>query len=119
MILGSDGNRLSKRHAAVGAQTYKSLGYLPYTLINYLALLGWNPGTKDEVFNFQFLMDNFSLERINKKAAVFDNKKLDWLSGQHIMKSEPKDLLDSINERSPLGSFITGKEIILQLLIFN
>ena len=101
MILGSDGKRLSKRHGAVGTQTYRDLGYLPDTLINYLALLGWNPGTEDEVFNFQFLMDNFSLEKINKKAAVFDNKKLDWLSGQHIMKSESEELLDSIRSVKP------------------
>ena len=101
MILGSDGKRLSKRHGAVGTQTYRDLGYLPNTLINYLALLGWNPGTEDEVFNFQFLMDNFSLEKINKKAAVFDNKKLDWLSGQHIMKSQSEALLDSIRLLKP------------------
>ena len=101
MILGSDGKRLSKRHGAVGTQAYRDLGYLPHTLINYLALLGWNPGTEDEVFNFQFLMDNFSLEKINKKAAVFDNKKLDWLSGQHIMKSQPEELLDSIRSIKP------------------
>ena len=96
MILGSDGKRLSKRHGAVGTQTYRELGYLPDTLINYLALLGWNPGTADEVFNFQFLLDNFSLERVNKKAAVFDDKKLNWLSGQHIMNSKSEDLLKAI-----------------------
>ena len=101
MILGFDGNRLSKRHGAAGIETYKNLGYLPHTLINYLALLGWNPGTEDEVFNFQFLMDNFSLEKINKKAAVFDNKKLVWLSGQHIMKSKSEDLLNSIKLLKP------------------
>tara|TARA_B100001250_G_C19768190_1_gene775806 strand:+ start:31 stop:1443 length:1413 start_codon:yes stop_codon:yes gene_type:complete len=101
MILGSDGKRLSKRHGAAGIQTYRDLGYLPNTLVNYLALLGWNPGTEDEVFNFQFLMDNFSLENVNKKAAVFDNKKLAWLSGQHIMKSESEDLLDSIRSIKP------------------
>ena len=101
MILGSDGKRLSKRHGAVGTQTYRDRGYLSDTLINYLALLGWNPGTADEVFNFEFLMDNFSLGNVNKKAAVFDNKKLDWLSGQHIMVSESKDLLDSIRSIKP------------------
>ena len=101
MILGSDGKRLSKRHGAVGTQTYRDRGYLPDTLINYLALLGWNPGTEDELFNFEFLMDNFSLEKINKKAAVFDNKKLDWLSGQRIMKSESEELLDSIRSIRP------------------
>ena len=101
MILGADGKRLSKRHGAVGTQAYRDLGYLPHTLINYLALLGWNPGTEDEVFNFQFLIDNFSLEKVNKKAAVFDNKKLAWLSGQHIIKSDPEDLLDSIRSIKP------------------
>ena len=51
MIIGSDGKRLSKRHGAVGTQTFKDMGYLPESLINYLALLGWNPGNNDEVFD--------------------------------------------------------------------
>ncbi len=101
MILGSDSKRLSKRHGAVSTQTYRDLGYIPDALINYLALLGWNPGTADEVFNLQFLVDNFSIGRVNKKAAIFDNKKLDWINGQHIMKSQSKDLLDLIRSIKP------------------
>ena len=117
MILGSDGNRLSKRHGAVGTQTYRELGYLPDTLINYLALLGWNPGTEEEVFNFQFLLDNFSLEKVNKKAAVFDNKKLDWLSGQHIMQKESEDLLDLIRSIKPeWGSSISSEKYLISII---
>ena len=56
MILGSDGKRLSKRHGATGTQTYKKLGYQPETLINYLSLLGWNPGTDDEIFDIKYLI---------------------------------------------------------------
>ena len=118
MILGSDGNRLSKRHGAVGTQTYRELGYLPDTLINYLALLGWNPGTEEEVFNFQFLLDNFSLEKVNKKAAVFDNKKLDWLSGQHIMQKESEDLLDLIRSIKPeWGSSISSEKYLISIIM--
>ena len=55
MVLGPDGSRLSKRHGAAGTQAYQELGYLPETLINYLSLLGWNPGTEDEIFNLSLI----------------------------------------------------------------
>ena len=96
MILGSDGKRLSKRHGAKGTQTYKELGYLPETLINYLSLLGWNPGTDEEIFDLEFLIKNFSFDKVNKKAAVFDSKKLEWMSSQHINGKNSKELLDLI-----------------------
>ena len=86
MILGSDGKRLSKRHGAKGTSEYKDLGYLPDTLINYLALLGWNPGNNDEIFDFNYLQENFSLDKVNKKSAVFDTTKLEWVSSQNIFK---------------------------------
>jgi glutamyl-tRNA synthetase len=101
MILGSDGSRLSKRHGAAGTQAYQELGYLPETLINYLSLLGWNPGTEDEIFNLEYLIENFSLEKVNKKAAVFDSKKLDWMSAQHITNKDPSQLLDLIKILKP------------------
>ena len=101
MILGSDGSRLSKRHGAAGTQAYQELGYLPETLINYLSLLGWNPGTEDEIFNLEYLIENFSLEKVNKKAAVFDSKKLDWMSAQHITNKDSGQLLDLIKILKP------------------
>ena len=98
MILGSDGKRLSKRHGAKGTQTYKELGYFSDSLINYLALLGWNPGNEDEIFNLQYLIENFSFDGVNKKSAVFDSAKLDWVSSQNIMNKSTNELLDLIKD---------------------
>ena len=98
MILGSDGKRLSKRHGAKGTQAYKELGYFSDSLINYLALLGWNPGNEDEIFNLQYLIENFSFDRVNKKSAVFDTVKLDWVSSQNIMNKSTNELLDLIKD---------------------
>ena len=101
MILGSDGKRLSKRHGAKGTSEYKDLGYLPDTLINYLALLGWNPGNDDEIFDFNYLKENFSLDKVNKKSAVFDNTKLEWVSSQNIFKIPAAKLVDIASEFDP------------------
>lgn len=98
MILGSDGKRLSKRHGAVGTKTFKNMGYLPESLINYIALLGWNPGNNDEVFDIDYLINNFSIQNVNKKAAVFDMTKLDWVSSQTIMAKKSSELLELIND---------------------
>ena len=98
MILGSDGKRLSKRHGAKGTRAYKELGYFSDSLINYLALLGWNPGNEDEIFNLQYLIENFSFDRVNKKSAVFDTVKLDWVSSQNIMNKSTNELLDLIKD---------------------
>jgi glutamyl-tRNA synthetase len=101
MILGNDGKRLSKRHGAKGAIEYKELGYLPETLINYLALLGWNPGNEDEIFDLNYLKKNFSLDGVNKKSAIFDITKLDWLNSQYITNISTAKLLDVVNEFDP------------------
>ena len=104
MILGTDGKRLSKRHGAKGTKEYKELGYLPEALINYLALLGWNPGNEDEIFDFDYLSKNFSLDRVNKKSAVFDTAKLDWVSSQNILNISTAKLVDVINKFDPTWS---------------
>ena len=101
MILGSDKKRLSKRHGATGVQEYRDQGYLANSLINYLALLGWNPGTEQEIFFSEDLIRQFSIERIQKKSAVFDEKKLQWMSGQHIYKKSASEILNSIRFNNP------------------
>ena len=101
MILGSDGKRLSKRHGAKGTTEYKDQGYLPDTLINYLALLGWNPGNEDEIFDINYLLENFSLEKVNKKSAVFDATKFEWVSSQNISKISAAKLVDIASEFDP------------------
>ncbi len=86
MILGADGKRLSKRHGATAVGDFARLGILPDAMFNFLALLGWSPGTNEEVMTRDELVAAFSLERVLKKSAVFDPAKLDWLNGQHLAR---------------------------------
>lgn len=84
LIFGADGTPLSKRHGAVAVTEYRNQGYLPQGLINYLALLGWNAGTNQEIFSMAELIKQFSLKRIIKSNAQFNPEKLLWVNGQHI-----------------------------------
>ena len=96
MILGDDKSRLSKRHGATGVHEYQSKGYQPEALLNYLALLGWNPGTEEEIFNLNRLIEIFDLSRVQKKSAVYDNQKFKWMSSQHLAMQNEKSILDGI-----------------------
>jgi len=119
MILGSDGKRLSKRHGAPGVQTFRDEGYLPDSLNNYLALLGWNPGTADELFSFDELVQKFDLSKVQKKGAVWDEKKLHWISGQHIMRTGTDHIIDKLRFNDPnwgKGSSISYLISIIELL---
>jgi glutamyl-tRNA synthetase len=93
MILGSDARRLSKRHGATAIEEYRAAGILPRALVNFLALLGWNPGDDQEIMEQHELIARFSLERIGKKSAIFDPEKLEWMNGQHIMMTPAPDLV--------------------------
>ena len=96
MILGPDKKRLSKRHGAPGVQNFNEMGYFPDSLLNYLALLGWNPKNEKEVLTSEELIESFSFEQVQKKGAVWDEKKLHWLSGQHIQNKSSQFLLEKI-----------------------
>jgi len=87
MILGPDGKRLSKRHGATAVGAYRAQGILPEAMINFLALLGWNPGTEEEVFTAETLVALFSLERVQKKSAIFDPARLAWINSRHLAKA--------------------------------
>ena len=86
LLLGSDKSKLSKRKhgAAVWVDTYKNAGVLPSALLNYLALLGWNPGTEKEIFTLPELIEAYDLSRVHKGGAIFDVKKLQWVNKKHI-----------------------------------
>ncbi|MFA5047662.1 MAG: glutamate--tRNA ligase [Patescibacteria group bacterium] len=85
-VLNADKSKLSKRQGDVAVEDYQKKGYLPEALINYLALLGWNPGTEQEIFSLKELIQNFSLEKVHKAGAIFDLKKLDWINSEYIKK---------------------------------
>ncbi len=84
MILGADGKKLSKRHGATAVSDYSAQGILPQAMVNFLALLGWSPGGDREVMQLKEMTDLFSTGGLQKKAAVFDTKKLEWMNGQHL-----------------------------------
>ncbi|MBI2472829.1 MAG: glutamate--tRNA ligase [Planctomycetes bacterium] len=92
MILGEDGSRLSKRHGATSVTEYRDKGYLPHALVNFLALLGWSPGNDQEIISTQEMIEKFTLKRVNKTSAQFNNVKLDWMNGQYI-KNTPVEHL--------------------------
>jgi glutamyl-tRNA synthetase len=87
MILGSDGERLSKRHGAVSVTQYRDDGYLPEAVVNYLARLGWSHGD-DEMFPREKLVEWFDLEHISKSPARFDSEKLTWLNQQYMKAAD-------------------------------
>jgi glutamyl-tRNA synthetase len=87
LILGPDKKRLSKRHGATSVGEYERQGYLPEAMINFLALLGWSPGSGDrEVFTADELVARFDLAGISGGNAVFNPEKLQWFNQQHIMR---------------------------------
>ena len=88
MILGPDGQKLSKRHGAVSVLAYREAGFLPEALLNYLVRLGWSHGDQ-EVFSRQEMIDLFSVADVNVAAARFDPDKLKWINQQYLMKADP------------------------------
>ena len=101
MILGQDKKRLSKRHAATNVQEYKEKGFTANVVLNYLSLLGWNPDSNQEIFDQNDLIKSFQFHQVQKKPAVFDEKKLLWISQQHLSKMNVRDLMNDIYTLKP------------------
>lgn len=96
-VLDETGKRkLSKRFGAKPILEYRNEGYLPEALINFMASLGWNDGTEQEIFSRQELIEKFSLERVQRSGARFDDQRLDWINGYYIRNIS----LDDLYERS-------------------
>jgi glutamyl-tRNA synthetase len=93
LILGADKKRLSKRHGAVSVTEYRDKGYLSEAMFNFLALLGWSPGEGREKMTRDEMTALFRLEDINKKGAVFDEQKLEWLNSQYINDLPPERIV--------------------------
>lgn len=84
MILAPDRSKLSKRHGATSVEEFRSQGYLPEAIINYLTLLGWAPGNDEEIFSLEDTVKVFDFSKMSQKAAVYDVKKLTWMNGQYL-----------------------------------
>src|SRR6266853_2405870 len=92
MIAGPDGKKLSKRHGATAVGDYEHLGILPAAMRNFLALLGWSPGGDREIITLDEMVQLFSFQGIQKKSAIFDTAKLEWMNGQYLSAASADEL---------------------------
>jgi glutamyl-tRNA synthetase len=100
MILGADGQRLSKRHGAVNVTQYRDDGFLPEAMVNYLARLGWSHGD-EEIFSREQLVEWFDLEHVSKSPARWDPEKLKWLNGEYLKKVPDAELVARLRREKP------------------
>lgn len=94
MILGADGKRLSKRHGATSVEQFRDEGYLPEAMLNYLSLLGWSLDGETTIISAETLKRNFSLDRISKNPAIFDETKLEWMNGEYLAHMTVAEFVD-------------------------
>jgi glutamyl-tRNA synthetase len=112
MILGTDGRKLSKRHGATAVGDYQEQGILPLAMRNFLALLGWSPGGDREILPEEEMIRLFTLEGIQKKAAVFDPAKLEWMNGEYLSALPAEALVEPVRRRlDQLGVGDEGRDL--------
>jgi glutamyl-tRNA synthetase len=99
LLLNPDRSKLSKRQGDVAVEDYRAKGYLKEALINFIALLGWNPGDDREIFTLEELEKEFSLEKVNKAGAIFNLEKLNWLNFQHLRRKASEEVLAMLKEQ--------------------
>ena len=99
MILGADGKKLSKRHGATAVGDYQEQGIYPAAMRNFLALLGWSPGGDREIMPEDEMIALFTLDGIQKKAAVFDTTKLEWMNGQYLSALPAGEMLEPVRRQ--------------------
>ena len=109
MILGSDGQKLSKRHGAVSVMQYDEDGYLPEAVLNYLARLGWSHGD-DEIFSMEQFCQWFDLDHITSSAAQFNTEKLNWLNAHYIKQADANYLASEVSKRLVAEGVATSDE---------
>ncbi|MDP2905045.1 MAG: glutamate--tRNA ligase, partial [Candidatus Omnitrophota bacterium] len=96
LIMGAEGGRLSKRTGATAISDYRKMGYLPQAVVNYLLLLSWAPGENRELINIDEAIKLFDIKNVNKTAAAFDLKKLNWYNNQYLKEADTVKLADEI-----------------------
>ena len=96
LLLSEDRTKLSKRQGDVAVTDYLKQGFLSESILNFIALLGWNPGTKQEIFSLAELIENFSIEKLSKSGAIFDIKKMRWMNQQYIKELSDAELLEKL-----------------------
>jgi len=113
MILGTDGKKLSKRHGATAVGDYQNQGIVPAAMRNFLALLGWSPGGDREILPEDEMIALFTLEGIQKKAAVFDTTKLEWMNGEYLSALPAAELIADVRrELDQMGVSVGDRDLV-------
>jgi len=111
-IMAESGNKkLGKRDGAKDVLEYLTEGYLPETIVNFIASMGWNDGTEQEIFTVSELIEKFSLSRVQKSGARFDEKRLEWMNGQHIRLLALDDLYDRVTDFWPASAADASEDL--------
>src|SRR6266704_5419222 len=116
MIHGPDGKKLSKRHGATAVGDYQHMGILPAAMRNFLALLGWSPGGDREIMTLEEMIGLFSLEGIQKKPAIFDMTKLEWMNGQYLSMATAEELYPLVSPQLAQLGLNGNKEAVLKAI---
>jgi glutamyl-tRNA synthetase len=111
MIHGMDGKKLSKRHGATAVSDYQHLGILPGAMLNFLALLGWAPGNDIELMTVAEMIALFDTAGLQKKAAIFDVKKLEWMNGQHLQLLPTDELVARVTPALVAAGYTTAADL--------
>ena len=111
LVMGPDHTPLSKRHGATSVGEFRSKGYLPEALVNYLALIGWSPGNDEELLPIGEMARRFSLDDVGLSAGVFDEEKLAWVNRHYLKAADPAAARDAV------AAVLRGVRSAAQLLI--
>lgn len=117
MVLGEDGNKLSKRNGDASFMDLYNEGFLPSAIVNYLCLLGWSPANNQEVFTMDELINNFDETRISKSSSQYDVKKLEWFNHQYIQKMPDEEYLAWIKKYFTKDASNKSDEWVNRLLL--
>jgi glutamyl-tRNA synthetase len=96
LILNPDGTKMSKRKTQTAVRDYRAEGFIREGFLNYLAYLGWSPGTEEDVLSLEEVVERFDLDKVQKGGARFNRERLEWLNGQWIRRLDPDDLVDRL-----------------------
>jgi glutamyl-tRNA synthetase len=100
-VLGPDGKKLAKRHGATKVEEFRTQGYLPEAMVNYLSLVGWSPGTEEEIFGVDELVQRWRMDQVHRAGGKWDKARLDWFNGMWIRRLEENDLLGRLQDFLP------------------
>ena len=119
LLLNPDKSKLSKRQGDVHVENFTEKGYLKDAIINFIALLGWHPSGDDELFNIEYIIQFFSLKRLQKSGAIFDVKKLNWMNSIYIKNMSGKYLYQHLVDLSLINANLKNKNQYLKAIEYE